>query len=75
MPPHRVGFLPGVLRPFGLKTGGLCSFWSGTGYGFQGNCGGRYERIFVSIPNEYERKRNMKIRNGFLEIVFVAFLI
>ena len=21
MPPHRVGFLPGVLRPFGLKTG------------------------------------------------------
>ena len=21
VPPHRVGFLPGVLRPFGLKTG------------------------------------------------------
>ena len=29
----------------------------------------------VSIPNEKERKRNMRIRNGFEEIVFVAALI
>ena len=23
------------------------------------------ERIFVSIPDEYERRRNVRIRNGF----------
>ena len=41
--PQGVGF----LRRFGLKTGiRLCSFWSGTGYGFPGNCVSRYERIY-----------------------------
>ena len=33
---QRVGF----LRRFGLKTGiDFCPFWSGIGYGFQGNYG------------------------------------
>ena len=31
--------------------------------------------FIVSIPNEYERKRNMRIRNGLLEIYSVAGLI
>ena len=52
-PPYRVGFLCG----FGLKTGMV----------FEGTTGA-YERIFVSIPNEKERKRNMRTRNIFEDL-------
>ena len=41
----------------------LCLFWSGIGYGFGGST--ECMNVFiVSIPNESERKRNMRIRNG-----------
>ena len=54
MPPYRVGF----LRRFGVKTG--------IHFGHFGlESGMLFER--VSIPNEYERKKNMRIRNGFEE--------
>ena len=33
---------------------------------FQGTTG-VYERFIFSIPNEYEKRRNMRIRNGFEE--------
>ena len=52
-PPHRVGF----LCRFGLKTGMV----------FEGTTGA-YERIFVSIPNDKERKRNMRTRNIFEDL-------
>ena len=29
---------------------------------------GLYERSIVSIPNEYEKKKDMRIRNGFEEL-------
>ena len=51
--PQGVGF----LRRFGLKTGiRLCSFWSGTGYGFPGNCVSRYERIYC-FNSKWVRKK------------------
>ena len=54
MPPHRVEF----LRRFGVKTGiHFGHFGLESGMLFKG----------VSIPNEYERKKNMRIRNGFEE--------
>ena len=54
VPPHRVGF----LRRFGVKTGiHFGHFGLESGMVFEG----------VSIPNEYERKKNMRIRNGFEE--------
>ena len=54
VPPHRVGF----LRRFGVKTGiHFGHFGLESGMLFEG----------VSIPNEYERKKNMRIRNGFEE--------
>ena len=63
MPPHRVGF----LRRFGLKTGiHFAHFAVESGI----VCKGTTEcmNVFiVSIPNEKERKRNMRIRNGFEE--------
>ena len=45
----------------------LCPFLSGIGYGFQRTTG-LYERSIVSIPNEYEKKKDMRIRNGFEEL-------
>ena len=57
MPPHRVGF----LRCFGLKTGiHFAHFGMESGWIFEGTTG--CMNVFtVSIPNEYEKKRNMRI--------------
>ena len=51
MPPHRVGF----LRRFGGIH--FVHFGVESGMVFGG----------VSIPNDYERKKNMRIRNGLEE--------
>ena len=61
VPPYLVGF----LRRFGLKTG-LIHF---AHFGLESDmvfeeATGIYERV-ASISNEQERKRNMRIRNGF----------
>ena len=61
MSPHQIGF----LRRFGLKTGiNFAHFgleW-GMVLGELQEC---MNVFIVSIPNEQERKRNMRIRNGF----------
>ena len=56
LPPRdRVGF----LCRFGLKTGvPFAHFDLKSGMVLEGTTGA-YERIFVSIPDEKERKRNM----------------
>ena len=65
VPPHQVGF----LHRFGLTTGiHFAHFGLESGVVFKGTMG-VYERI--SIPNGWERKRNMWIRNGF-EVFFFA---
>ena len=63
VPPHRVGF----LYRFGLKTGiHFALFGLESGMVFEGTT--ECMNVFiVSIPNEWERKRNMRIRNGFEE--------
>ena len=59
VPPQRVGF----LRRFGLKMGiGFTHFGVESGMVI---FKGLYERIIVSIPNKLERKRRMRIQNGF----------
>ena len=62
VPCHRVGF----WSRFGLKTGiQFAHFGLESGIVFEGATGA-YERIsIVSVPNEEERKRNIRIRNGF----------
>ena len=60
MPPNRVGF----LRRFGLKTGihfAHFSLESGMVFEETTEC---MNLFIVSIPNESERKRNMRIRKG-----------
>ena len=65
MPPHRVGF----LRRFGLKTGiHFTHFCLELGMVFEGTVRECMNVFIVSIPNEYERKRNMRIRNEFEEL-------
>ena len=65
MPPHRVGF----LRRFGLKTGiHFTHFCLELGLVFEGTVRECMNVFIVSIPNEYERKRNMRIRNEFEEL-------
>ena len=62
MPPRRVGF----LRRFGLKTGLIhfARFGLESGMVFEETV--ECMNVFiVSIPSELERKRNMRIRNGF----------
>ena len=61
MSPHRVGF----LGRFGLKTGiHFAHFGLELGMVFEGTT--EYINVFIiSIPNEKERKRNVRIRNGF----------
>ena len=56
----------GVLSRFGLKTGiHFAHFGLESGIVFEGTTGA-YERIsIVSVPNEEERKRDIRIRNGF----------
>ena len=63
VPPHRVGF----LRRFSLKTGiHFAHFGLQSGMVFEGTT--ECMNVFiVSIPNERERKRNMRIGNGFEE--------
>ena len=58
---HRVGF----LGRFGLKTGlHFAHFGLESGMVFEGTTA--FINVFIiSIPNEKERKRNMRIRNGF----------
>ena len=60
MPPHRVGF----WGRFGLKTGiNFAHFGLESGMVFEGTT--ECINVFIiSIPNEKERKRNMRIRNG-----------
>ena len=63
--PLRVGF----LRRFGLKTGThFVHFGLESGMVFRElrEC---MKVFIVSIPSEQERKRNMRIRNGFDEFV------
>ena len=57
----------GVLRRFGLKTGKhLAHFGLESGMVFEGTT--ECMNVFiVSIPNEYERTRNMRIQDGFEE--------
>ena len=59
MSPHRVGF----LGRFGLKTGiHFAHFGLELGMVFEGTT--ECINVFIiSIPNEKERKRNMRIRN------------
>ena len=59
--PHRVGF----LGRFGLKTGiHLAHFGLESCMVFEGTT--ECINVFIiSIPNEKERKRNVRIRNGF----------
>ena len=61
VPPHRVGF----LGRFGLKTGiHFPHFGLESGMIFEGTT--ECINVFtISIPNEKERKRNMRIRKGF----------
>ena len=61
MSPHRVGF----LGRFGLKTDiHFAHFGLELGMVFEGTT--ECINVFIiSIPNEKERKRNMRIRNGF----------
>ena len=63
VPPHRVGF----LYRFGLKRGiHFALFGLESGMVFEGTT--ECMNVFIaSIPNEWERKRNMRIRNGFEE--------
>ena len=60
MSPHRVGF----LGRFGLKTDiHFAHFGLELGMVFEGTT--ECINVFIiSIPNEKERKRNMRIRNG-----------
>ena len=52
VPPHRVGFLPGVLRPFGLKTGvDFAHFGLESGMVFKGTAVAGTNVFIVSIPN------------------------
>ena len=54
----------GFLRRFGLKTGIDCLFWSGIGYGLQGN----YSSVwaFLSFSSKRLRKKEkMQMQNGF----------
>ena len=60
MQPHQVG----VLRQYVLKTGiHSAHFGLESGMVFKGTmeC---MNAFIISIPNEYERKRNMQIPNG-----------
>ena len=62
MPPHRVGF----LRRFGLKTGiHFAHFGLESRVWFSSELREYMNVFIVSIPNELERKRNMRIRNRF----------
>ena len=58
---HRVGF----LRRCGLKTGIRVVGWNRVW--FLRELRDCMNSFIVSIPNEYERKKNMTIRNGFEE--------
>ena len=70
MPPHRVGF----LGRFGLKTGiHFAHFAVESGIVFEGTTES-INVFIISIPNEKERKRNMRIRNGFDEFFFCALI-
>ena len=54
-----------VLAPFWSEKGDKpWPFWSGIRFGFRGATG-VYELIVVSIPNDSERKSNMRNRNVF----------
>ena len=69
VPPQSVWF----LHRFGLKTGIDFTYFglsSGVVLGEIREC---MNVFVVSISNEKERKSNMRIRNGFLEIVLLAF--
>ena len=71
VPPYRVGF----LRRFGLKMSiHFAHFGLESGMVFEGNHQECMNVFIVSIPNEYERKVNMRIRNEFEEF-FVCALI
>ena len=60
MPPHRVG----ILGRFGLKTDiHFAHFGLESGMVFEGTTES-INVFIISIPNEKERKRNMRIRNG-----------
>ena len=63
MPPHRVGFLCRFdLKP-GIHFAHFCL--ESAGYGFEGTKKCTNILIIISIPNEFKRKLNMRIRNGF----------
>ena len=61
VPPHRVGF----LARCGLKTGIHFAYFAlESGMVFEGTA--ECINVFIiSIPNEKERKKNMRTRNGF----------
>ena len=67
--PHRVGF----LCHFGVKMGiHFAHFGLEWGMVFEGTT--ECMNVFiVSIPNERERKRNMRIENGFEEFFCLHF--
>ena len=61
VPPHRVGF----LRRFGLKTGiNFVHFGLESGMICVAGTTECINVLTVSVPNEKETKRNMRIRNG-----------
>ena len=72
VPPYRVGF----LRRFGLKTSiHFAHFGLESGMVFEGTHHEECMNVFtVSIPNEYERKVNMRIRNEFEEFFICALI-
>ena len=71
MPPYRVGF----LRRFGLKTSiHFAHFGLESGMVFEGTHQECMNVFTVLIPNEYERKVNMRIRNEFEEFFICALI-
>ena len=71
VPPHRVGFLHG----FGLKTSiHFAHFGLESVMVFEGTHQECMNVFTVSIPNEYERKVNMRIRNEFEEFFICALI-
>ena len=54
----------GDLDPPDPPPGSATVHRPGIGYGYRANYGSK-NVFFISMPNEKERKRNMRIRNAF----------
>ena len=68
VPCHRVGF----WSRFGLKTGVHFAHFGLKSGIVSRELRERMNVFIVSVPNEEERKRDMRIRNGFEDFFFVS---